>query len=109
MASQSGQPGASSDAVEVSPPRLGAALLTLAGGALLGAGGLAWWLLTRAERQRRDRRFQALIFSSRLQDGSEAGEAAGRRGERELQERVEELNAAIEAVRRQLENLTPRR
>jgi len=89
--------------------------VSLISGACLGAAGLASWLWKRADRRRRLQQHQALLFSSRLQDGSEASEinAGLVRGEqgsrRELQERVEALNVAINEVRRQLEDLSPRR
>ncbi|QEY31641.1 hypothetical protein EVJ50_04605 [Synechococcus sp. RSCCF101] len=90
----------------------GTIAISLAAGVVLGAAGLAGWLWRRAERRGRARRHEAMLFSSRLQDGSEAAGPLSRTGadaggvRRELQERVEELNLAIDDVRRQLEALT---
>jgi hypothetical protein len=79
-------------------------------GAVIGAAGLAWWLLSEAERRRSEARQQRSLRLSRLQGAAELLEAGD--GERPLQERelhhkVQELNQAIEAVRRQLEQLQP--
>lgn len=90
------------------PPRDqgSAVLLSAVTGALLGAAGLAWWLLSEAERRRLQRQ-QRLLHVSRLQDGSEIAEPPARRpptaGERDLHDKVHELNQAIDEVRRQLE------
>ena len=73
---------------------------TLISGAVLGAAGLAWWLLSEAER--RQRRQQSMLY---IQDGSEALESSERLGQEvQLEQRVEQLNAAIADVRRQLED-----
>ncbi|MCP9829488.1 MULTISPECIES: hypothetical protein [unclassified Synechococcus] len=78
-------------------------------GAVVGAAGLAWWLLDAAERRRLAERQRRRLTLSRFQDGPSEGEGYIRRPllEKELQHKVQELNQAIEDVRRQLECLTP--
>jgi hypothetical protein len=78
-------------------------------GAVLGAAGLAWWLLAEAERRRQLQRQRRRLTLSRLQEGAQEGEAPAHRPlpERALQHKVQDLNRAIEDVRRQLESLTP--
>jgi hypothetical protein len=99
----------------------GSALLASAvAGAVLGAAGLAWWLLSLAERRRLAARQQRNLALSRLQGGADPrdeplmrssaslqmpSEATGK--DRDLHNKVHELNQAIEAVRRQLEQLQP--
>jgi hypothetical protein len=99
----------------------GSALLASAmAGAVLGAAGLAWWLLSLAERRRLAARQQRNLALSRLQGGADprdepllrsvassqsSGEATAQ--DRDLHDKVHELNQAIEAVRRQLEQLQP--
>lgn len=81
-------------------------LATLISGAVLGAAGLAWWLLSEAERRQRSQRQRSMLYAPRLQDGSEAFDATETpRQEQQLEDRVEQLNAAIADVRKQLENL----
>jgi hypothetical protein len=74
-------------------------------GALAGAGGLAWWLWRQSQRRQLAERERRLLRLSRFQGGAgpEAGlpEANGQ-GEA-LPERVQQLNQAIEEVRKQLE------
>ena len=78
---------------------------TLISGADLGAAGLAWWLLSEAERRQRTKRQQSMLYAPRIQDGSEALESSERLGQEvQLEQRVEQLNAAIADVRRQLED-----
>tara|TARA_Y100001968_G_C19286164_1_gene681800 strand:- start:734 stop:1012 length:279 start_codon:yes stop_codon:yes gene_type:complete len=77
-------------------------LLSLATGALMGAAGLAWWLLNEAERRRRIGKKKAMLHAPRMQDGSEIQEPIENG---QLEERVERLNAEIARVRRQLEGL----
>ena len=84
-------------------------LSSLISGAVLGAAGLAWWLLSEAERRNQSRKQRAMLYAPRMQDGSEALETASsskneRNGE-QLEQRVEQLNAAIADVRKQLEDL----
>ncbi len=82
---------------------------TLISGAVLGAAGLAWWLLSEADRRQRDKRQRSMLYAPRMQDGSEAFEPEQTSGEDGLLEhRVEQLNAAIADVRRQLEDLGAR-
>jgi hypothetical protein len=101
-------------------PTPGTALLASAvAGAVLGAAGLAWWLLSLAERRRLAARQQRALALSRLQGGADPLEdsGGGRRpdaaerqpsgDDKDLHDKVHELNQAIEAVRRQLEQLQP--
>jgi hypothetical protein len=75
-------------------------------GAVLGAAGLTWWLLSTAERRREARRHldqlrQAALPALRMGQGGN-GSATG---DTHLHDRVQQLNAAIDDVRRQLEHL----
>jgi hypothetical protein len=81
----------------------GLVLLAGAAGAMLGAAGLAVWLLRRAERQRLGRPQPRLLRVSRVAGGTDA--PAVDNGQ--LQDRVQKLNQAIDEVRRQLEQLQP--
>ncbi|MEB3166356.1 MAG: hypothetical protein VKO65_06750 [Cyanobacteriota bacterium] len=89
------------------------ALMSAMAGAVLGAAGLAWWLLSEAERRRLQNRQQRLLHVSRLQDGSEIAEPAARQPavvrQRDLHDKVHELNQAIDEVRRQLEAMATAR
>jgi len=77
-------------------------------GAVLGAAGLAWVLWARAEERRTGRRPLPLLSRQGLEALSEGlAEPLGSRRERELQQKVHQLNQAIEEVRRQLEQLQP--
>ena len=70
-------------------------LFTLLSGALIGAAGVGWWLLTEAERRQRIKRQRSMLYAPRMQDGSEAFEAnqyADR--EDQLEHRVEQLRVA---------------
>lgn len=73
-------------------------------GAMLGAAALGWWLLSTAERRR-----QALRHLEQLRQAGLPGlrghgeEPVG--GDAQLHDRVQQLNAAIDDVRRQLEQL----
>ena len=84
-------------------------LASLISGAVLGAAGLAWWLLSEAEKRNETRKQKAMLYAPRIQDGSEATElvsnSAGGKSNEQLEERVEQLNSAIADVRKQLENL----
>jgi hypothetical protein len=72
-------------------------------GAFLGAAGLAWWLLSQAERrQELQRRVRSLRFAPELLESPVDRPLP----EGELQDRVQQLNQAIEDVRRQLESLS---
>jgi hypothetical protein len=78
-------------------------------GAVVGAAGLAWWLLSEAEKRRVHLRQQRVLRLSRYQEsgGVLEGDPAARRSststEDELHAKVHQLNEAIDDVRRQLE------
>lgn len=83
-------------------------------GAVIGAAGLGWWLLREAGRRRQQERQDRLLRLSRLQSGvmeadplASGQERSGSQPSRQepLQDRVQQLNQAIEDVRRQLEQL----
>ena len=83
-------------------------------GAMLGAAGLAWWLLSEADRRRRLQRQQRLLSLSRDQAIDPEPLAEKSRSplraapqEAQLHDRVKQLNQAIDDVRRQLERLQP--
>ncbi|MBM5800665.1 MAG: hypothetical protein FJ077_07460 [Cyanobacteria bacterium K_DeepCast_35m_m2_023] len=92
----------------------GSTLVTAMAGAVLGAAGLAWWLLSEAERRRLNPRQQRALRLSRLQevadpdDGVETGSSHAAPRDNELHDKVHELNQAIDDVRRQLESLGSR-
>ena len=77
-------------------------------GALAGAGGLAWWLWRQSQKRQLAERERRLLRLSRFQGGAgsegSALQEAPISGEA-LPERVQQLNQAIEDVRRQLEAL----
>tara|TARA_Y100001968_G_C19329712_1_gene703642 strand:- start:346 stop:645 length:300 start_codon:yes stop_codon:yes gene_type:complete len=87
----------------------GSSFGSLLSGAILGAAGLAWWLLSEAERRQESRKQRAMLYTSRIQDGSEAAEitipSQEKKSNDNLEQRVEQLNAAIADVRKQLEDL----
>ncbi len=91
-----------------------ALLVSAMAGALVGAAGLAWWLLSEADRRRLQQRQQRVLRLSRLQQaGDLLDENAGSLGtaapaDRELHDKVHELNQAIDDVRRQLEGMGSR-
>lgn len=74
-------------------------LLSAVAGAVLGAAGLAWWLLAEADRRR-----QASPRATGRQ--SPAAPIPQPLPERDLHDKVHELNQAIDDVRRQLESLS---
>ena len=85
-------------------------LSSLISGAVLGAAGLAWWLFSEAERRQQTRKQRAMLYAPRIQDGSEAFESSSspslqKESREQLEQRVEQLNAAIADVRKQLEDL----
>ncbi len=88
----------------------GSSFSSLISGAVLGAAGLALWLFSEAERRQQTRKQRAMLYAPRIQDGSEAFETSNttsnqvKSGE-QLEQRVEQLNAAIADVRKQLEDL----
>ena len=83
-------------------------LLSLLSGAFIGAAGLAWWLISEADKRKETKKQRAMMYSSRIQDGSEALDSSKNikevHGEK-LEEKVEQLNSAIADVRKQLEEL----
>ncbi|WP_341878734.1 hypothetical protein [Synechococcus sp. UW140] len=86
------------------PSSSGSLFLSAVTGAALGAAGLTWWLLSRADRR------QALGDQMRRLSklNSLAPDAASVSAVPEsLEERVQRLNIAIDEVRRQLEDLSP--
>jgi hypothetical protein len=78
----------------------GSALNVLAG-AVIGAAGLAWWLLSEAERRRLEAGQPRRQRSFPVQEAP----TAPLHTERDLHDRVHELNQAIDDVRRQLETM----
>lgn len=85
-------------------PGAGGSMLSLLAGAALGAAGLGWWLLAEAEQRRQGKR-QARRQGPNPPPQHAALEAPP---DRELHDRVHELNQAIEDVRRQLETMNTR-
>ena len=84
---------------------------SLVSGAILGAAGLALWLFSEAERRQQTRKQKAMLYAPRIQDGSEAFEnntSIPNETSEQLEQRVEQLNAAIADVRKQLEDLGAR-
>ena len=82
--------------------------LSLISGAFIGAAGLAWWLFSEADKRKEEKKQKAMMYSSRIQDGSEAIDTNENIKDIEgdkLEHKVEELNSAIADVRRQLEEL----
>ena len=83
-------------------------LLSLISGAFIGAAGLAWYLISEADKRKETKKHRAMMYSSRIQDGSEAIDTNENlkevKGEK-LEQKVEQLNTAIADVRRQLEEL----
>jgi hypothetical protein len=95
-----------------------ALLLSVLGGAVLGAAGLGWWLLSEADRRRSLRSSHRLRLHDGIGEepflstvgtaGTAADEAAPRiAADSRLEEKVRQLNRAIDEVRRQLEQLQP--
>ena len=89
-------------------------LSSLISGAVLGAAGLAWWLFAEAERRQKTKKQKAMLYAPRMQDGSEAESIENSysstkiKSSDQLEQRVEQLNAAIADVRQQLEDLGAR-
>jgi len=83
---------------------------TLLAGALIGAAGLGWWLLSEAERRRSEQRQNRSLRLNRLSwnedEALDAPASSRPLRETELQDKVHELNQAIEDVRRQLESMS---
>ena len=83
-------------------------LLSLISGAFIGAAGLAWYLISEADKRKETKKQRAMMYSSRIQDGSEAidtNESLKEVKGEKLEQKVEQLNSAIADVRRQLEEL----
>jgi len=83
-------------------------LLSLISGAFIGAAGLAWYLISEADKRKETKKQRAMMYSSRIQDGSEAIDTKEYLNEvkgENLEQKVEQLNTAIADVRRQLEEL----
>jgi len=83
-------------------------LLSLISGAFIGAAGLAWWLISEADKRKETKKQKAMMYASRIQDGSEAIDSNSNSNEikgDQLEQKVEQLNSAIADVRRQLEEL----
>ena len=78
-------------------------LLSALTGAAVGAAGLTWWLLSRAERR------QALGDQlKRLGlNGVPTNGLSAEGSSENLEQKVNRLNLAIEEVRRQLESMAP--
>ena len=83
--------------------------LSLISGAFIGAAGLAWWLISEADKRKETKKQKAMMYSSRIQDGSEALDSDNKnnkaKNDDKLEEKVEQLNSAIADVRRQLEEM----
>ena len=78
-------------------------LLSALTGAAVGAAGLTWWLLSRAERR------QALgdQFKRLGLNGVPTNGVSAEGSSENLEQKVNRLNLAIEDVRRQLESMAP--
>jgi hypothetical protein len=87
-------------------PAGGVLLTTAVFGALAGAGGLAWWLWRQSQRRAFARGERSLRQPARFSAGASKTSLAEGPGQRDgLPDRVQQLNQAIEDVRRQLESL----
>ncbi|MEB3169448.1 MAG: hypothetical protein VKK97_12055 [Synechococcaceae cyanobacterium] len=91
-------------------------LLGLLGGTVLGAVGLGWWLLSETERRRRRQSLPSSLSAAQgrpvdvegpIELPQRLGNNHQQNGGPALQERVQQLNQAIDEVRRQLEALQP--
>ena len=86
------------------PSSSGSLFLSAVTGAALGAAGLTWWLLSRADRrQALGDQMRRLSKLNSLGPGAASVSAVPE----SLEERVQRLNIAIDEVRRQLEDLSP--
>ena len=93
-------------------------LLGVVVGAIAGASGLAWWLLKETERRRQLSRASerkitrdlALNGDNKVPFAAHTSQANANAADLEspFQDRVQQLNQAIDEVRRQLEQLQPR-
>ena len=104
------------DSRDLSASSGSAVLVSAMAGAVLGAAGLGWWLLRQAEQRRLHERHQRMLRMTRWQGtAADPGEPGNREADRldshqqdrQLHERVHQLNQAIDDVRRQLEQLQP--
>ena len=78
-------------------------LLSALTGAAVGAAGLTWWLLSRAERRQAiGDQFKRLGLNGVATNGLSAQGSS-----ENLEQKVNRLNLAIEDVRRQLESMAP--
>jgi|GEM_PF-117308 len=107
---------AMADSRDLSANSGSAVLVSAMAGAVLGAAGLGWWLLRQAEQRRLHERHQRMLRMTRWQGTAadpgesgkrEAGRLDSHQQDRQLHERVHQLNQAIDDVRRQLEQLQP--
>jgi monoamine oxidase len=74
--------------------------------AVVGAAGLAWWLLSEADRRRQaTRQLRRLVQPRDARMPPIDGQVS--RLDPQLHDRVQQLNQAIDEVRRQLEQLQP--
>jgi len=79
-----------------------ALLLSALTGAAVGAAGLTWWLLSRAERRQAiGHQFKRLGLNGVPENGST------QQTPENLEQKVNRLNVAIDDVRRQLESMAP--
>ena len=86
------------------PSSSGSLFLSAVTGAALGAAGLTWGLLSRADRrQALGDQMRRLSKLNSLAPGAASASAVPE----SLEERVQRLNIAIDEVRRQLEDLSP--
>ncbi|MEB3306623.1 MAG: hypothetical protein VKK98_00570 [Cyanobacteriota bacterium] len=76
-------------------------LLSAMAGAVLGAAGLAWWLLAETERRRR----HGGVGQNARQAAAPDAPPVDPTPDPDLHDKVHQLNQAIEDVRRQLESL----
>lgn len=88
----------------------GVVLSSALAGAVLGAAGLTWWLLSTAERRREARRHleqlrQTALPALGVGQGNNDIANGSAISEGPLHDRVQQLNAAIDDVRRQLERM----
>ena len=109
---QAGQGHPGSTAASAAAGDSSALLISALAGAVLGAAGLGWWLLSKADQRRGSMRQQRVLRLSRLQESGGAVEglpapaSLTASNDRELHQKVHQLNEAIEDVRRQLESLS---
>lgn len=90
---------------QTAAPAGGVLLSAAVFGALAGAGGFAWWLWRQSRQRACSPAAGALPTSSRFDGMAAAGGGEGTTPRHALPDRVQQLNQAIEEVRRQLESL----